>query len=67
MIEARLRRAVEASELPAASDLAAIASFYVTVQQGMSIRARDGATRPELEAIARSAMSAWDGLTQARS
>ena len=67
MIEARLRRAVEASELPAASDLAAIASFYVTVQQGMSIRARDGATRPALEAIARAAMSAWGGLTQARS
>lgn len=65
-IEARLRRAVEAKELPATCDAAAISSFYVTVQQGMSIRARDGATRPELEAIAQAAMAAWDGLTQTR-
>jgi AcrR family transcriptional regulator len=65
MIEARLRRGIEAGELPANCDPPAIASFYVTVQQGMSIRARDGATLPELEAIARAAMAAWDGLTQA--
>ena len=67
IIEARLRRAVETGELPATCDPAGIASFYVTVQQGMSIRARDGATLPELEAIAQAAMAAWDGLTQARS
>ncbi|KUL95571.1 TetR family transcriptional regulator [Bosea sp. WAO] len=67
IIEARLRQAVEAGELPATCDPAGIASFYITVQQGMSIRARDGATLPELEAIAQSAMAAWDGLTQARS
>lgn len=64
-LEARLRRALAAGELPSASDPAGIASFYVTVQQGMSIRARDGATRQELEAIARSAMAAWEGLAQA--
>ncbi|WP_332692526.1 TetR/AcrR family transcriptional regulator [Bosea sp. (in: a-proteobacteria)] len=64
VIEARLRRALEAGELPATCDPAMIASFYVTVQQGMSIRARDGATRPELEAIAQASMAAWDGLTQ---
>ena len=67
IIEARLRRAVETGELPATCDPAGIASFYVTVQQGMSIRARDGATLPELESIAQAAMAAWDGLTQARS
>lgn len=67
VIETRLRRAVEAGELPATCDPAGIASFYITVQQGMSIRARDGATLPELEAIAQSAMAAWEGLTQARS
>ena len=37
-----------------------------TVQQGMSIRARDGASRAELEAVAQGAMAAWDGLTGAR-
>jgi AcrR family transcriptional regulator len=62
ILEARLRRARAEGELPAGADPAAIASFYVTVQQGMSIRARDGATRAELEAIARAAMTAWPGL-----
>jgi hypothetical protein len=58
----RLREAVESGELPAATDTGMIASFYVTVQQGISLRARDGATRPELEAIAQAAMMAWSGL-----
>jgi len=64
-IAARLRSAVAAGELDAGLDAEAIASYYVTVQQGMSIQARDGATRPQLEAIARGAMAAWEGLTRA--
>jgi hypothetical protein len=31
--------------------------------QGMSIQARDGATRKALHAVADGAMAAWDGLT----
>lgn len=64
-IASRLRTAVAAGELPAGIDAEAIASYYVTVQQGMSIQARDGASRGQLEAIARGAMAAWDGLTKA--
>ncbi|TCR69633.1 TetR/AcrR family transcriptional regulator [Bosea sp. BK604] len=64
-IAARLRSAAAAGELDAGLDAEAIASYYVTVQQGMSIQARDGATRPQLEAIARGAMAAWEGLTRA--
>lgn len=63
VLEARLREAIARGELPASCDPAAIASFYVTVQQGMSIRARDGATRAELETVAQAAMAAWSGLT----
>lgn len=62
-IAARLQAAIAAGELPAGTAAEAIASYYVTVQQGMSIQARDGATRAELEAIARAAMAAWAGLT----
>lgn len=58
----RLERAVAAGELPAGTDSGAVASFYATVQQGMSIRARDGASRDTLHAIADGAMAAWDGL-----
>jgi AcrR family transcriptional regulator len=66
MIEERLRRAISEGELPATIEPHAIASYYVTVQQGMSIQARDGASRALLEAIVRGAMAAWDGLTQSQ-
>jgi AcrR family transcriptional regulator len=61
-IAARLRRGIDAGELPAAIDARAIASYYVTVQQGMSIQARDGASRQMLDAIALGAMAAWAPL-----
>ncbi|HEV2511163.1 TetR/AcrR family transcriptional regulator [Bosea sp. (in: a-proteobacteria)] len=66
VMEARLRNDIARGELPASCDPPAIAAFYATVQQGMSIRARDGASRVELEAVAQGAMAAWAGLTGAR-
>jgi AcrR family transcriptional regulator len=63
-IEARLDRAVAEGELSASLDLKGIARFYVGVHQGMSIQARDGAIRADLETMARSAMAAWDSLTE---
>ncbi|MCP4561152.1 MAG: TetR/AcrR family transcriptional regulator [Bosea sp.] len=66
VMEARLRSDIARGALPASCDPPAIAGFYSTVQQGMSIRARDGASRAELEAVARGAMAAWPGLTGSR-
>lgn len=65
MLERRLARDVASGELPEGLDIAAIASFYVTVQQGMSIQAVDGAPAEALRRIAEGAMAAWDGLTRA--
>jgi AcrR family transcriptional regulator len=59
----RLERAVREGELPKDLDSQAVATFYATVQQGMSIQARDGASRATLLAVAGCAMAAWDGLT----
>ena len=56
LVRARLDRAVEDGELPASSDLDAIARFVQSVQNGMSIQARDGATRGDLEAVAQMAI-----------
>ena len=61
-LEDRLRQGREAGEIGPKADLAAMAAFYVTVQQGMVFRARDGATAAELRATARAAMLAWDAL-----
>jgi hypothetical protein len=63
-LAARLERGVEAGEIAPEADVKAIARYYVTVQQGMSIQARDGASRQTLEAIARAALAAWGPLTR---
>jgi AcrR family transcriptional regulator len=62
-LEVRLRRAMAEGELPTSLDAGAVAAFYLTVQQGMSIQARDGASRETLEKVARGAMAAWEPLT----
>lgn len=58
-IRERLERGVREGDLADDSDTAALASFYVTVSQGMSTQARDGASRKKLLAIAAQAMQAW--------
>lgn len=62
MLRARLQRAVAEGELPPGTDVAAIATFYLTVMMGMSLQARDGASRAELDAVISAAIGAWDGL-----
>jgi len=62
-LRARLERAVEEGELPEGIDCRAVASFYMTVQQGMALQARDGTARETLMGIAESAMAGWEKLT----
>ncbi|MER5643532.1 TetR/AcrR family transcriptional regulator [Streptosporangium sp. NPDC002524] len=57
--EARLRTARQAGELPAGADPRALAAYFATVVQGMSQRARDGATAAELTETAELALTAW--------
>lgn len=66
IIRDRLARGVTDGDLtvpPATLD--AIARYYATVVQGLSVQARDGADRAELEAVITCAMAAWDTLTSA--
>lgn len=65
-IQARLSAGVDNGELPASADLKGLAAFYTTVLHGMSIQARDGASRKTLQSVARQAMCAWDALTGSR-
>lgn len=58
-IASRLRTAQRAGELADAVNVKALAAYVTTVLQGMTIKARDGASRRELEAVARYAMEAW--------
>ncbi|WP_397452984.1 TetR/AcrR family transcriptional regulator [Pseudomonas sp. NA-150] len=58
-LKARIQRGIDEGELPAGSDAAALAGFYLTVIQGMSVQARDGAGRDKLQSVAEAALRAW--------
>lgn len=62
-IKARLRRGQREGDVAKAAPIAAIAAFYTTVLHGLSIQARDGATRKTLTQVVDCSMSAWDLLT----
>ncbi len=59
----RLRRAIAESELNASIDVDGLARFVLAVQSGMSLMARDGASRKELEAVAHHTMRGWEDRT----
>ena len=60
----RLEAAIAGGELPDGVDAGAVATFYATVQHGMSILARDGGSYEALKNVADGAMAAWGVLTQ---
>ncbi|MDX3928322.1 MAG: TetR/AcrR family transcriptional regulator [Shinella sp.] len=65
-LKIRLNQAISEGEIPASTDVHALARFVQTVQNGMSILARDEASRSELEAVAQVAMLGWDARTAQR-
>ena len=63
-LKKRLEQAVADGEIPPSVDIHALARFVQTVQNGMSILARDGAVRAELEGVAEVSMHGWDARTK---
>ncbi|WP_371348927.1 TetR/AcrR family transcriptional regulator [Ancylobacter sp. IITR112] len=59
-LTARLARGVAEGDLPAGLDCQALARFLQAVQAGMSLLARDGVGRAELEAVAELALQGVD-------
>ena len=55
----RLRRAVSEGDLPANADPDTLTRFVVTVIQGMSVQAANGASRAQLEKVARQSLQGW--------
>lgn len=63
-IKERLDQGVADGELTLSDQVVdALARYYATVVQGLSVQARDGATREELESVVMCAIAAWDHLT----
>jgi AcrR family transcriptional regulator len=67
LLKRRLTQAVSSGEIPASTDIHGLGRFVQTVQNGMSILARDGASRSELESVAEVSMLGWDARTGGRS
>jgi hypothetical protein len=59
----RMERGIAEGDLLPSADPAPLAAYVTTVLHGLSVQARDGATRATLDAISDCAMACWDRLT----
>jgi len=55
----RIQQGIDEGELPPDTDASRLANFYTMVYQGMSMQAKDGASRESLLASASMAMRSW--------
>jgi AcrR family transcriptional regulator len=58
-MQARIQRGIDEGEMAADTDAGALANFIATVYQGMSMQAKDGATKASLLASVDMAMRSW--------
>jgi AcrR family transcriptional regulator len=65
-LKARIQRGIKDGDVPADTDVAALANFYQAIIAGMSLQARDGATRKTLLGMVETAMRAWPERPVAR-
>lgn len=59
-----LKRDITNGILSPEIDCHVIATYYITLQQGMSIQARDGASKETLHSVAECGLKAWPLLTK---
>jgi AcrR family transcriptional regulator len=60
----RLARGIADGDVPPDTDVEALAAYFNTVLEGLSIQARDGVPRSAMQAIVGCAVAAFDGLTR---
>ena len=58
-LKARIERGIKDGDVPRGTDAGALADFYSTIITGMSMQARDGATRKSLMSTVATAMGVW--------
>jgi AcrR family transcriptional regulator len=64
-LRARLAHGIEDGDVPASADVDALAAYFNTLLEGLSIEARDGASREQLDRTIDCAIAAWEPLTAA--
>jgi len=66
-MKARIRQGIKDGDVPAGTDAGALADFFSAVVAGMSMQARDGASRKSLLATVENAMLAFPAVVKKRS
>lgn len=66
-LRARLERARAEGDLPETEEAATLAGYVMAVLQGMSVQAKAGATRGELEKIVEHVVARWPGRRAGKS
>ncbi|WP_210168445.1 TetR/AcrR family transcriptional regulator [Rhizobium sp. Leaf306] len=64
MLSEKFQAAVDSGEFRPDTDVASLARVYLTMLQGISIQARDGAPRDALLAMVTAMMAGWNAITQ---
>lgn len=62
LLISKLEQGATEGELLSGQDWRSIATYFITIQQGMSIQARDGASKQTLLQVASNAMLSWPML-----
>jgi AcrR family transcriptional regulator len=65
-VRERLARGEDDGDVPPGADIGALAAYVMSVQYGLSLQARDGAGRDELDAVVDCVLAGWDGVVAAR-
>ena len=61
-MKARIEQGIKDGDVPRGTDASALSDFYVTILNGMSLQARDGATRKRMLATVAQAMSLFPAV-----
>jgi AcrR family transcriptional regulator len=65
-VQERLVRGQADGDLPSGADTGALAAYVMSVQYGLSLHARDGATREELDTVVDCVLAGWEATVAAR-
>ena len=65
-MKARIQQGIKEGDVPPETDAAALTDFYATIIGGMSLQAKDGASRKSLLATAERAMSVFPPVAKSR-
>jgi AcrR family transcriptional regulator len=63
LLRARLRRACDEQQLPPGTDVERLARYFMALVAGLSVLARTGARRRQLDGVVGAAMLSWPGAT----